>query len=351
MGIDNRDYVRDSHATSLGGPGFYLPPVCRWLLIVNVVVFFAQILLTQPPESPRIGLPPGVTDVDGEFVGLWMPMVPQVSLVQQWLALDSAKVAKGQVWRLLTYAFCHDRFVPWHIVANMALLIWLGTRLEHFLGSTEFCLFYCAAAIAAAAAFLAFNLWTGRTNPAIGASGAVWGIIVVYAISHPNDSIEMFGMFPFPIRHLALFYLALDMYPVALSLFGYRSLDTGIAHAAHVGGAAFGFLYFKRQWRLAPSWNKVVRYVDAHRRKAKSLSNQESLRNKKSLSNESAAMLKLHRPAERSASTPTSPAVDQDLDRVLQKIQNQGSESLTDDEREVLRHASDRFRTRQSPSG
>jgi len=186
---------------------------------------------------------------------------PPVSIVQDWLKLDTDKVLKkGQIWRLLTGAFCHDRFGVWHILFNMLFLYWFGRFVEATYGSTEFLCFYLAAALVASVAFMGLELFTGDRHGAIGASGAVMAVVCVFAIWNPNYTIRWNFLFPIPIKIMVLIYVIFDLHPVLLALSG-TVTHTGIAHAAHLGGLLFGYVYYKQNWRLLPYWNRVSQLV------------------------------------------------------------------------------------------
>jgi membrane associated rhomboid family serine protease len=181
MGLESRDYARDgSYTASLSAWGMDLTPVVKYLLIANVVVFLLQLLLTRPvapqfpnfdelvPEQEETAVetePPvrkknaGTADEvrkreqrarkAREAMEEMMTHLPgmRTSPIQDWFELDPKKtVEQGQIWRLVTSAFCHDRYGLWHILFNMLILCWFGQRLERMSGSTEFLLFYLVAA-------------------------------------------------------------------------------------------------------------------------------------------------------------------------------------------------------------
>src|SRR5258708_7934685 len=144
MGVYDRDYYRNDPpgAKLMGG----VAPVCKWLIAINVAVFILQ-LLTGDPEMHR----GGITE--------WLALSP-LSVVEDW-----------QVWRVVTYAFCHGDLG--HIVFNMLALWIFASQIEAISGQREFLRFYLTAAALSGIGFLAFQLAIGRPGPAIGASGAV----------------------------------------------------------------------------------------------------------------------------------------------------------------------------------
>lgn len=364
MGIYDRSYFRGSSGGWGSGPGNW-PPVIKSIVLINIGVFLAQLLITRPPTIEEVrensyGIETEYDFVeaciedrqnDGEVVDAELrreaelayheylaDMVvssPRVSVVQQWLELDTHKVMKGQIWRILTSAFCHDRHGLFHILFNMLGLIWFGIALEYMYGQREFLLFYLVAGILSGLAYVGLDLWTGESVPAIGASGAVMGVLMLYACHYPYHTIRIWFFFPIEMRWLVLIYVAFDLHPLLLQLAG-DPVYTGVAHAAHLGGLAFGFVYWNQRLRLAPMLDSLKKpeLPNILRRKKKS-------------------RLKLHSPdagnGRRLASaTDDSGSLDQNrVDELLVKISEQGRDHLTEEELGILRQASERLRQKK----
>jgi membrane associated rhomboid family serine protease/ankyrin repeat protein len=278
MGIATRDYWRNSDDGGRWAEwGLYsITPVVKYLIAANVVVFILQILVVrqvqvsplemlrqQDPELDRQltehGDDPATLErlkkkypyykdvLEDDDPDLVPPM--RISILQEWFELDTKKVVHGaQIWRLVTHAFCHDRGGLFHIVFNMLFLYWFGCTLELMYGWREFLLFYLTAAVVAALAFVGVELYTRSSIPAIGASGAVMAVVMLYAMHFPREPIRIIW-FSVEMRWLVLFYLIWDLHPVLLALSGDR-FHTGVASAAHLGGLAFGFAYARFEWRL-----------------------------------------------------------------------------------------------------
>ena len=229
-------------------------------------------------------------------------------------------VRQGQLWRLLTCAFCHDRFGVWHILVNMLFLFWFGKMLEPLYGAREFLLFYLTAAVVASLCHVGLDLFTHHSVPAIGASGAVMAVVVLYAIHHPREKICIFMLFPIEIRWLVLLYVIIDLHPVLLILSG-NPMYTGVANAAHLGGAAFGYLYWKSGIRLEGAWDRVTHLGGKWRppRNVRLGRAPDALRRDD---------------------------LDAQVDQILQKIHEKGESSLTERERKVLRTAASRYKGR-----
>jgi membrane associated rhomboid family serine protease len=342
MGISNRDYYHaPSSVGEWGSSG--LTPAVKYVLVATAVVFVVQLAVVRDdhtsaldrlrrydPELNRLvseaeanpearkalerRYPEAVHLLDAGAGDQLLP-ARKVSILQEWLELDTEKVVQGgQVWRLVTCAFCHDRHAVFHIIINMFILVWFGCASERMYGTREFLLFYLAAAVVASLAFVALDLFTGSTLPAVGASGAVFGVVMLYVMHFPHETLCTFWV-QVELRWIILIYLIWDLHPVLLALAGDRTVS-GVAHAAHLGGLAFGYLYARSAWRLEAAFDRVpgLRTRADHPRRV--------------------------------ASAPASPA-DPGADRVdalLAKISRSGADSLTEDEREYLKRASQRRR-------
>src|SRR5262245_58356284 len=344
MGIEDRDYTRDSsdYTGALTGFGLdYIPPVVKWIIIANVIVFVAQIFVTRPwtagddraelerlsqrqrlIEEKRREVQRKMAQKEGldpaEFEALYTEQ-RTVSIVQEWLQLEARKITRGQVWRLLTYAFCHNWGDLWHIVFNMLLLYWCAVTLESMLGPREFLLFYLAAAIFAGLAEFAFDLYIGSSIPVVGASGAVMAVGMLYAIHYPRTTIRLFWFWPIEVRWVVLFYVLYNLHPLLLELGG-TQFSTGTAFACHLGGLAFGFLYWKFQLNFERWWDLIPK--------------------------PRTGFAGAGRPAPRRAAR-RERSIDDQVDDVLRKIHDSGEASLTEAERRLLARASDRYKQRR----
>ena len=191
------------------GPG-PLTPAVKALLIANTVMFVATILV--PELSVRLGLRPA--DVVGSLA----------------------------IWQCVTYLFLHGSF--FHILFNMLTLWMFGVELERMWGTKYFTQYYFIAGIGAGLTqvilgILPFDFANQFYYPVtIGASGAVYGLLLAYAMYFPNRPIYMYFVFPVPAR---IFVTILG----AIALLSAMSGGGGIAHTAHLGGLAAGYLYLK----------------------------------------------------------------------------------------------------------
>jgi membrane associated rhomboid family serine protease len=179
------------------------------LLLANVVVFIVQMVF--PP-----------------FTGLFA-LVPRL-------------VVEGmQVWRLATYMFLHGS--PTHLLFNMLILWLFGSALESTWGRRHFLRYYLFCGVGAGLVSLLFY-----SNPVVGASGAIYGLYLAYAMIFPNNLIYLWFVLPIKAKHLVI---GLALLQLAYGLSG----PSGVAYFAHLGGMAAGLLYFRSDFlRRARIW-------------------------------------------------------------------------------------------------
>jgi rhomboid family protein len=350
MGFYDRDYYRKPRPSWGGGVFDNRTPAVKFIILANVAVFLLQIfvvrhervsplermrrynpefskLMKKMEEKGQDGLAEykkkhpeiDIAPDDEEFQE--MPL-ERISVIQEWFELDTERVVRqGQIWRLLTHAFCHDRFAIWHILLNMLFLYWFGTTLESMYGTREFLLFYLTAAVIAGLAFVGLDLYTGSRVPAVGASGAVMAVTMLFTMHFPRHVIHIFWVIPVEMRWLMLLYVIVELHPVLLALSG-DHMFTGIAHAAHLGGLAFGFLYARYQWRLEPIADRIWDFRFKLRR--------------------GGPRLRLVH----DTTLPSPRAEMERVDQLLDKILESGQASLTEEERAILQNASERMKSR-----
>lgn len=162
-------------------------------------------------------------------------------------------LAEGRYWTVLTSVFSHNML--WHILINMFVLSSFGPIMERVLGAKAFLKFYLSAGIFSSfshAAVSAFLL--GQPDlPALGASGAIAGLILLFAFMFPRQKILLFGLIPLPSLWGALAFVGLDLWGLVAQAEG-GGLPIG--HGAHLGGALAGVLYYflfvRERWRRSP---------------------------------------------------------------------------------------------------
>ena len=203
-------YARPTALTYAFGPGPITPAV-KWIIWANVGAFVATAIF------------PDIIDYFG--------LVPEAVIERQW------------IWQPITYMFLHEGI--FHILFNM-LGIWMfGVELERIWGTKFFLRYYAITGVGAAlttviVALLPFAA-TSQIYPAvtIGASGALYGLLLAYALYYPHRPILMFMLFPVPAKYFVIIIGAIAFL---------SSTSAGapkVAHAAHLGGMIFGYLYLR----------------------------------------------------------------------------------------------------------
>lgn len=219
-------------------------------------------------------------------------------------------------WTLVTYMFLHGGFM--HILFNMIVLYFFGPVLEARLGGKHFVRLYFASGLAGGLLSIALTPFGQAGIPIIGASGAVFGVELAFAYFWPRQKIYIWGILPIEARWLVIAMTVMALWG------GLMGGSGGIAHFAHLGGFAGGFLYLKwlerRQQAPLKEWRvRQAPAVPKAEKTAQTMARWSQIRRDD-----------LHE-------------VNRDeLDRVLDKISASGLASLTASEREFL----DRFSTR-----
>ncbi|MGE5200137.1 MAG: rhomboid family intramembrane serine protease [Rhodospirillaceae bacterium] len=208
-----------------------------------------------------------VLNVAGYLLSL---VVPRVSL---WLGLVPALVVeRWWIWQPVSYMFLHGGL--FHLLFNMLVLWMFGVDLERLWGTRFFARFYFVAGIGAAfttllASLLPFGFAdTLYASVTVGASGAIYGLLVAFAMMYPHRPIYMYFLFPIPARVFVLIVGAISF------LSSISDAGDGVAHATHLGGLVVGYLYLAGRrgqivstvrsqwlrWRLA----RLRRKFDVH---------------------------------------------------------------------------------------
>lgn len=157
----------------------------------------------------------------------------------EWFAFRPSRILTHP-WGALTYMFLHAGF--WHVFINMLVLFFFGLPLERRWGSREFIKYYLLCGLGGVALSFFF-----QSSSIIGASAAVYGVMVAFAMTWPDAPIYIWGIFPVKAKWLAAFLFVVS----TLSAFG--GGGDGIAHFAHLGGLVTGFVYLRTDWQV-PAW-------------------------------------------------------------------------------------------------
>lgn len=195
---------------NFGGASSMFPPAIKALLIINLAMFLLQ----------NIG--PSFSDITSDY-----------------FALHPLMSGKIYPWQVLTYQFMHQGFG--HIFFNMFALWMFGMELENLWGTKRFITYYLLAGIGAGIAHLLVGyFFPGSAGAVVGASGAINGILIGFAMMFPDRPIMMFPFFiPIPAKYLIMIFIAIDLFS------GLMGSKSGVAHFAHLGGGLTGFLLLK----------------------------------------------------------------------------------------------------------
>jgi membrane associated rhomboid family serine protease len=170
---------------------------------------------------------------------LWSYANPE--FMEEQFTISWLGLSQGRVWTLLTAEFSHNFF--WHLLINMMVLNSFGSLLETVLGRAKFLALYLTAAIFASlghalvSAFLVGEPEMG----AVGASGAIAGLVIVFAFMFPREKLLLFFVIPFPVKYGVIAFVALDLFGLVAQTMG-GGLPIG--HGAHLGGALAGALFY-----------------------------------------------------------------------------------------------------------
>ncbi|HEV8343183.1 MAG TPA: rhomboid family intramembrane serine protease [Candidatus Binatia bacterium] len=197
-----------------------MTPAVKALIVVNVIVFVLQAV------------------ADSSFVILF-GLVPYLV----WHKL--------YIWQIFTYQFLHGGI--FHILFNMLALWMFGCDLERRWGS-QFFLKYYTICVAGGAIFNVLLL-PGQTVPSIGASAGIFGILLAYALLYPNQIVYFYFLFPIKMKYFVMIIGAISLYTVV------TADQSGIAHFAHLGGMAVGYVYL----RWGNPWVWLGIYWDQYR--------------------------------------------------------------------------------------
>jgi membrane associated rhomboid family serine protease len=220
------------------GPG-PLTPAVRSLIILNVAGYLVSLVLPS--------------------ISIWGGLIPALVFERWW------------IWQPVTYMFLHGGL--FHLLFNMLALWMFGVDLERLWGTRFFTRFYLVAGLGAAASTLIMSLLPFGFAEAlygsvtVGASGAIYGLLVAFAMMYPHRPIDLYMLFPIPARIFVIIIGAISF------LSSVSEARGGVAHAAHLGGLLAGYLYLAGRrslwsaarsqwlrWRLA----RMRRRFDVH---------------------------------------------------------------------------------------
>ncbi len=205
------------------------------------------------------------------------------------------------IWQPITYMFIHGSF--FHILINMFVLWMFGSEMETIWGRQAFLKYYFITGVGSGLVWLVFNLGNPYTV-LIGASGAIYGILLAYGLMFPNREILLYFLFPIKVKYFVILLGALAFFS------SMNTVGSNISHLTHLSGMVIGYLYLKYPWK----WKHLKiwflnRQADLLQRREVKKQQQKS-------------------------------TLQQEVDRLLDKINDVGYDGLTEAEKRTLYQAS-----------
>lgn len=295
MGIYDRSYYEADERVSTSGS------VIPKLIATTVIVYIVDNVLTQSTGVPGSRPLHVVAEFGALSVDWWQ---------QPW-----------KFYQLITYGFLHAQLDDpsgrgvLHILFNMFMLYVMGKGLEQRIGSREFLVVYFVGMVVGGLVWSIVASLVGDQGSCVGASGAVSAVFIAFAVKAPRERMLLMGVIEMPLFAIALLMLGMNVMG-ALGAGG-----SNVAYTAHLGGALFGGLYAYRD----PNWSSLIQpgqLKRAFRRKPRL----------KLVKNEYGDMVDKD---------------DAEEDRILAKIREQGTGSLTSSERKFMQKRSEALRKRR----
>ncbi len=208
------------------------------------------------------------------------------------------------LWQPFTYLFFHGGI--WHVLINMFVLWMFGSELEKYWGKREFLRFFFVIGVGSGLVTVLFSL--SSSTPVVGASGAIYGVLLAYGLMFPNRLVYLYFLIPIKVKYLVILIGTIAFFS------SLNPGDSNISHLTHLSGMIIGFVYLRSNLSSNLNWNTINHFV-IHRKN-------EIKRHYKDKKNEKREALKLK------------------VDAVLDKINEKGYDSLSKSEREFLFTAS-----------
>ncbi len=275
-------------------------PVLKWIIFANIGVFIFQCILLRWVNSPT----------------------PYIAFLK-YFALTGEGFTKGYLWTPLTYSLLHSTNMLFHIFGNLLGIFFLGRALQPVLGSQRLLALYIASAVMGGLFWLVFNF---RGGLVMGASAAVLGYLAVFCLLYPNRRVQFLLFFVIPItiqpKYIGWGSLAINLFGFLFNEISPNGQGSGVAYSAHLGGMLCGWLFYKFVHNRGPifaSGTPAVELPNWVKKKRESPPQETkftiNISNRKQLKRE--------------------------VDRILDKINNKGFGSLSEEEKRTLDSAKD----------
>ncbi len=295
----------------LGGFSVF-PPVIKNLLIINGAVFIFQML--------------------GQNIYLTADYSIAYFITKYFALMPLNGPSPFYPWQLITYQFMHAGF--FHIFFNMFILWMFGMEIENLWGSKKFLIFYLlAGTVGGLLQILLMPILSGGlSGPTVGASGAIMGVMVAFAMLFPNRYIYIYFLIPVKVKYFIGFLILLDLFAV--------NGGDNVAHFAHLGGALFGLLYMLFTSQTNASFKNIFQNknsVGNYNNMSNRFKNVPNPFKKKKEDIEDATYFDITDKDE-------SPVSQREIDAILDKISQSGYQNLSDKEKRILFEASKKMK-------
>lgn len=269
-----------------------LTPMVKKLIMINCVIYLAQMVTSTVGSS---------------------------GILTQFFALNPGLVFfEGFVWQIFTYQFLHGSL--FHILFNMLALWMFGSELEKIWGSSEFLRFYLVSGIGAGLFIVCLPLLLGHSSATtLGASGAIFGLLLAYAVYYPERYLMFMFFFPIKVKY---FVIIIGLFSLLLTV--QEDNSSGISHVGHLGGLISGYLYIlnvssKRKQGYAASFSSsgggLIERWQNYKKKRLWEKRQKEIEEFENM--------------------------EEKIDALLEKISKYGMDSLTSNEKNFLKKASE----------
>jgi membrane associated rhomboid family serine protease len=202
-----------------------ITPVNRAIMITCGVVWACQVVLYMAFR----------TDMPSYVLGI----VPEQVVRQGW------------IWQPFTYMFLHAPNSVSHILLNMLMLWMFGGELERHWGPRGYLTYYLVCGTGAGVAVTIAGWLSGTMVPTIGASGAIYGLLLAYGMVFSERVVLFMMIFPMRARTISWIFFGIEFVST------WAQSASGVSHVAHLGGMIVGYLYLKRAWRVGEAYRSL----------------------------------------------------------------------------------------------
>lgn len=276
-------YTSRGFRSSFNPPQFFLPEGIKTIIIINVVIYIFL-----------------------EISGLKSDIFRQFGLI------PSKTLFEAYIWQPFTYMFLHDGF--FHILLNMLFLWMFGKDVEQSWGKIAFYKYYLVTGVGSG--MLNAMIHYDSMIPVVGASGAVFGILLAFAMLYPNRIVLLYGLVPMKVKYLVMGLAAIALFSSILMK------DSRISHLTHLSGMITGYIYLNWNWLI---WK--MRTLNKKKEKPRVYSVNQNKQSKVD-----------------------NRLIQKRVDEILDKLSEDGWENLTDAEQKILYRASEEYSRRDQPN-